>query len=244
MKKRILIIEDEEAFSNVLKFNLENQGFKVDVAGDGKVGLKKALNSTDKPNLILLDIMLPQVDGFEVCKRIREKDNLIPILIITAKEEEVDKVLGLELGADDYIVKPISITELLARINRNLIRSYGTEEEEEAPPIINNKEIVVANIVLDPNKMVVTVGDKSPVPLTLKEYDILSFFCLNPDKVIKRDELVNKFWSNETGIDVRSVDVCLSRLRNKIEDDHKNPKFLITKRGVGYFLNISGELLD
>lgn len=244
MKKKILIIEDEEAFSHVLKFNLENQGYKVDIAADGKTGLKKALSQADKPNLILLDIMLPKIDGFEVCKRIREKDNLIPILIITAKEEEVDKVLGLVLGADDYIVKPISISELIARINRNIIRSYGPEEEEEAPPIINNKEIVVADIKLDPNRMVVTVDNKTPVPLTLKEYDILSFFCLNPDKVIKREDLVNKFWLNETGIDVRSVDVCLSRLRNKIEVDHKNPKYLITKRGVGYFLNISGELLE
>jgi two-component system response regulator VicR len=225
--KKILIIEDEKAISDIIKFNLAKEGFDADTAYDGQDGLEKAL--AGKPDLILLDVMLPLMDGFEVCKRVRES-SMVPILMLTAKEEEVDKVLGLELGADDYITKPFGMRELIARIRANIRRTDAQTEDRE--PGENLEKI--GNLTVDMNRYEVRKDGKI-LDLTLREFELLKYLAERENRVFSREQLLEEVWGYEYYGDIRTVDVTVRRLREKLEDDSSEPKYIMTKRGVGYY---------
>lgn len=232
MDRLVLIVDDERPIVDILKYNLEKEGYETIEAYDGAQALEMAL--TRNPDAILLDVMLPKMDGFEVCRKVREKKPTVPILMLTAREEEVDKVLGLELGADDYITKPFSVRELMARVKANLRRvSNDTAEalEEDTANVIN-----AGRIVLNLDRYEVK-RDGAVVDLTLREFELLKFLALQPDKVFTREMLLEKVWGYEYYGDVRTVDVTIRRLREKIEDDPSVPNFVVTKRGVGYCFN-------
>ena len=228
--KKILVIEDEHSISDIIKFNLKKEGYEVETAYDGGEGLSKAL--TWGADLILLDIMLPVMDGFEVCKQVREKSN-VPILMLTAKEEEVDKVLGLELGADDYITKPFGMRELIARIKANIRRvaiASGEEEVADAPL----KEF--GNLELDMNRYEIKKNGQV-LDLTLREFELLKYLAEREGKVFSREQLLEEVWGYEYYGDIRTVDVTVRRLREKLEDDPGDPKYIVTKRGIGYYFD-------
>jgi two-component system response regulator VicR len=225
--RKILIIEDEKAISDIIKFNLEKEGFEVETAYDGQDGLNKAL--TGNPQLILLDVMIPIIDGFEVCKTIRET-SLVPILMLTAKEEEVDKVLGLELGADDYITKPFGMRELIARIKANIRRVDSISPEKEMPENLEK----FGNLTVDMNRYEVR-KDSQVLDLTLREFELLKYLAERENKVFSREQLLEEVWGYEYYGDIRTVDVTVRRLREKLEDDSSDPKYIMTKRGVGYY---------
>ncbi|NLP29957.1 MAG: response regulator transcription factor [Clostridiales bacterium] len=225
--KKILIIEDEKSISDIIKFNLQKEGFEVDMAYDGKSGLEKF--SSCKPDLVLLDVMLPLIDGFEVCKKIRESST-IPILMLTAKEEEVDKVLGLELGADDYITKPFGMRELVARIKANIRRVDIMNSLQDAPSNVQE----FGNLAIDMNRYEVRKNDVA-LELTLREFELLKYLAEREDKVFSREQLLEEVWGYEYYGDIRTVDVTVRRLREKLEDDSSNPKYIMTKRGIGYY---------
>ena len=227
--RTVLVIDDEQPIVEILKFNLTKEGYTVLEAYDGATGLDLAL--TQNPDLVLLDVMLPKMDGFEVCRKIREKSST-PIIMLTAKEEEVDKVLGLELGADDYMTKPFSVRELTARVKANLRRmsidkTAGTE---------GGAVIVSGDLVINTERYEVKKRDKI-VEITLREFELLKFLALQPEKIFTRENLLEKVWGYEYYGDVRTVDVTVRRLREKIEDDASIPRYIITKRGVGYYFN-------
>lgn len=228
-EKLILIVDDEKPIVDILKFNLKKEGFETIEAYDGQTGLELAL--TKNPDLILLDVMLPEMDGFSVCREVRAKSQ-VPIILLTAREEEVDKVLGLELGADDYITKPYSVRELLARIKANLRRTFKKTTE----PADENEILVYSRLVIDLERFSVTKEDK-PVELTIREFELLKFLASQPDKIFSREKLLEKVWGYEYYGDVRTVDVTVRRLREKIEDNPGEPDFVITKRGLGYYFN-------
>ena len=212
MAKTILIVEDEQNIVDILYFNLSREGYQTLEALDGPTGLQLALEQN--PDLILLDLMLPGMDGFEVCRRVRESGSSTPILMLTAREEEADKVLGLELGADDYITKPFSLRELLARVKANIRR---------------------VRVSIDRSRATVS-KDGQPLDLTQREYDLICFLAAQPGKVFSREALMEHVWNYEGYVgDVRAVDVAVRRLREKIEDDPASPRFIVTKRGMGYF---------
>jgi two-component system response regulator VicR len=225
--KNILIIEDEISISDIIKFNLVKDGFSVDTAYDGETGLKKAL--TNNPDLVLLDIMLPIMNGFEVCKSIREVSS-VPIIMLTAKEEEVDKVLGLELGADDYITKPFGMRELIARIKANTRRLEGPSATENTPGEVES----YGNIVIDMNKYEIQKNGEA-LDLTLREFELLKYLTERENKVFSREQLLKEVWGYEYYGDIRTVDVTVRRLREKLEDDSSDPKYIMTKRGIGYY---------
>ena len=232
-KKTILIVDDEQHIVDILVYNLEKEGYNTLQANDGLTAVDIALNQ--KPDLILLDIMLPKMDGLAVCKRIRHTLN-VPILMLTAKDEEIDKILGLELGADDYVTKPFSVRELMARIKANLRKvevsansSVNTGREG------NTNKIVVGDLTLDLDKFEVKVKDEV-VDLTLREFEVLKYLANQPGQVITREILLEKVWGYEYYGDIRTVDVTVRRIREKIEKDTSAPKILITKRGVGYYI--------
>jgi len=227
--KKVLIVEDEKPISDIVKFNLSKEGFETMTAYDGAEGLEMALKSD--PDLVLLDVMLPTIDGFEICKRIREKSS-VPIIILTAKEEEVDKVLGLELGADDYITKPFGLRELIARVKAN-IRRTGMTEVVGADPA-NVKDF--GNITIDLNRYEARKNGE-PLELTLREFELLRYLAEREDKVYSREQLLEDVWGYEYYGDIRTVDVTVRRLREKLEDDSSNPKYILTKRGVGYYFH-------
>lgn len=231
MERSILIIEDEQPIVDIIKFNLLKDGYTVYEAYDGAEGLEKALEK--KPDLILLDIMLPKLDGFEVCKRIREKMST-PIIMLTARDEEVDKVLGLELGADDYMTKPFSVRELSARVKAHLRRMSIDKTEDVHSD--NGNLIVSGELVINTERYEVTKSGKI-IDITLREFDLLKFLATQPDKIFSRESLLKNVWDYEYVGDVRTVDVTVRRLREKIEDDPSAPKYIITKRGVGYYFN-------
>jgi two-component system response regulator VicR len=227
--RTILIVEDEKPISDILKFNLEKEGFETIQAFDGEEGLKGALSN--HIDLILLDVMLPKMDGFLVCKEIR-KVKQVPIIMVTAREEEIDKVLGLELGADDYITKPYSVRELLARIKANLRR---TSSENEAQKNSEDTDIIrLGRIVINCERYEVT-KDNQPIDLTRREFELLKFLAEKPEKIFSRETLLEKVWGFEYYGDVRTVDVTVRRLREKIEDNSSEPDYIITKRGIGYY---------
>ena len=240
-KKNILIVDDEKMILNLLSHNLEKEGYNVLQAEDGLQAIEVAQEK--KPDLILLDVMLPKLDGLSVCKRIKNMMN-VPILMVTAKDDELDKILGLELGADDYITKPFNIRELLARVKANL-RKYdivsNMQKEQKDGKSAETKKIKRTNIIkvgvltLDLDRFEVMVNDKV-VDLTLREFELLKYLAQEPEQVITREKLLEKVWGYEYFGDIRTVDVTVRRIREKIEKDTSNPKILITKRGIGYYL--------
>lgn len=234
-KKKVLIVDDEKPIVEILTYNLQKEGYETIEAYDGEQAITLAL--TKKPDLILLDIMLPKVDGLTVCKRIRHTLSNVPILILSAKDEEIDKILGLELGADDYITKPFSVRELMARVKANLRKSeiiQDTEQVEEETDDTGNK-IDVGELKLDLDKFEVKVRGEV-IDLTLREFEVLKYLANQPGQVVTRETLLEKVWGYEYYGDIRTVDVTVRRIREKIEKDTSNPKILITKRGVGYYI--------
>ena len=241
-KKTILIVDDEKMILNLLSCNLIKEGYNVIEATDGLEAISIAQEK--RPDLILLDVMLPKLDGLSVCKRIKNMMN-IPILMVTAKDDELDKILGLELGADDYITKPFSIRELLARVKANLRKAdvianvkkevKEVKKPEETPELKRTNIIKVGVLTLDLDRFEVMVNDRI-VDLTLREFEVLKFLASDPGQVITRETLLEKVWGYEYYGDIRTVDVTVRRIREKIERDTSNPKILITKRGVGYYI--------
>ena len=225
MKFKILVVEDEKPIADILKFNLQKEGYKVEIAYDGEEALNKVSNYN--PDLILLDVMLPKLDGFQVCRKVRETYTT-PILMLTAKEEEVDKVLGLEMGADDYITKPFGMRELLARVKANLRRVNTPVEDRK------NIVIISGSLTIDFNKYEVKKYGEV-VELTSREFELLKFLAAQPEQVFTREQLLKEVWGYEYYGDIRTVDVTIRRLREKVEDHASNPKYILTKRGVGYY---------
>lgn len=224
MAKTILVVEDEQDIATIIDFNLKRSGFDTLMAYDGPTGLKLALENA--PDLILLDVMLPGMDGFEICRRVREKLQ-VPIIMLTAREEESDKILGLELGADDYVTKPFSNRELIARIKANMRRFSAAEVPQEKTD---------AGVGLSISEEDTAVyKDGKPIDLSVREFDILSYLAAEPGRVVSREELMEKVWGFEYYGDLRAVDVAIRRLREKIEDEPAQPKYIITKRGLGYY---------
>ena len=229
-ERLILIVDDEKPIVDILKFNLQKEGFDTIEAYDGATGLQLAMEKN--PDLILLDVMLPEMDGFTVCKEIRMKSQ-VPIILLTAREEEVDKVLGLELGADDYITKPYSVRELLARIKANLRRTKKTQPVAAAD---NHDVLTFGRLSIDTERFEVK-KDGKPVEITVREFELLKFLASQPDKIFSREKLLEKVWKYEYYGDLRTVDVTVRRLREKLEDNPGEPDFVVTKRGIGYYFN-------
>ena len=232
--KTILVVDDEKPIVDILTYNLQKEGYSTLEANDGEEAIKIATEK--KPDLILLDIMLPKVDGLTVCKKLRHTLN-VPILILSAKDEEIDKILGLELGADDYITKPFSVRELMARVKANLrkaeiqVQSTDAIEEPKKESIL----IEVGELSINIEKFEVKVRGKV-IDLTLREFEVLKYLANQPGQVVTRETLLEKVWGYEYYGDIRTVDVTVRRIREKIEKDTSAPKILITKRGVGYYL--------
>ena len=237
--KKILIVDDEQPIVDILVYNLRKEGYSTLEASDGLTAVNMALE--EKPDLILLDIMLPKLDGLSVCKRIKNSLN-VPILMLTAKDGEIDKILGLELGADDYITKPFSVRELVARVKANLrkvevvsknnnIKQNEPEEEKKY-----ESKIVIGELELDLDKFETKVRGEV-IDLTLREFEVLKYLASQPDQVVTREVLLEKVWGYEYFGDIRTVDVTVRRIREKIERDTSAPKILITKRGVGYYIS-------
>ncbi|MBR7185740.1 MAG: response regulator transcription factor [Clostridia bacterium] len=231
-KKKILIVEDEKNIADVLAVNLMLAGYAYDIAYDGEAGLEKALSG--EYDLILLDIMLPKMNGFEVCTRVRRKLST-PIIMVTAREDEKDKILGLDTGADDYVTKPFSFNELLARIKSNIRRSSGE--------LVADKNAGEANAILQVRGLTIDTEryaverDGTPIELSKKEYDLLVFLVSNLGRICTREELMEQVWGYEGFYgDIRTVDVTVNRLRDKLEADRSKPEYLFTKRGIGYYI--------
>lgn len=230
MSKKILIVDDEKNIVDIVKFNLKKEGFETIEAYDGEQGYEMAISQ--KPDLILLDIMLPRMDGFTVCRKLRQTSST-PILMLTAKEEEVDKVLGLELGADDYITKPFSPRELMARVKANLRR---TAFEDSGTTVANGNSLKCGSLQIDVDRYEVK-RDGLVIELTLREFELVKFLAIQQGQIFTRENLLEKVWGYEYYGDVRTVDVTVRRLREKLERDPANPEFIMTKRGVGYYFN-------
>ena len=235
-KKTILVVDDEKMIRNLLNINLTKEGYNVIEAVDGLEAVELATEK--KPDLILLDVMIPKLDGLSVCKRIKNTMN-VPILMVTAKDSEVDKILGLELGADDYVTKPFSIRELIARIKANLRKAEASIAPNQATTGVQKKDniIKVGVLTLDLDRFDVMVGNKS-VNLTLREFEVLKFLASEPGQVVSREVLLEKVWGYEYYGDIRTVDVTVRRIREKIEKDTSDPKILMTKRSVGYYIAV------
>ncbi len=234
--KKVLVVDDEQAIIDVLVYNLKKEGYETLEATDGVTAVNMALEQ--KPDLMLLDIMLPKMDGLTVCKRVKNYLN-IPILMLTAKDAEIDKIVGLELGADDYITKPFSVRELMARVKANLrkneISNVKKEPIQEMPETEADNTIKVNDLELDLDRFEVKVRGEI-IDLTLREFEVLKFLASQPGQVITRETLLEKVWGYEYYGDIRTVDVTVRRIREKIEKDTSSPKILITKRGVGYYI--------
>ncbi len=231
-KKTILIVDDEKPIVDILVYNLQKEGYETLEANDGLAAIDIALDK--KPDLILLDIMLPKLDGLAVCKKIRNSLN-VPILMLTAKDEEIDKILGLELGADDYVTKPFSVRELMARIKANLRKAELSSKEVGKGNNGGKNRIIVGALMLDLDKFEVKVNEEV-IELTIREFEVLRYLASQPGQVVTREVLLEKVWGYEYYGDIRTVDVTVRRIREKIESDTSDPKILITKRGVGYYI--------
>ncbi|MDO5557837.1 MAG: response regulator [Clostridia bacterium] len=242
-KKTILVVDDEKPIVDILVYNLKKEGYNTLEANNGQEALKIALE--EKPDLILLDIMLPKIDGLTICKKIRHSLN-VPILMLSAKDEEIDKILGLELGADDYITKPFSVRELMARVKANLRKFEASKDDlEEVLENVNNslkedlnsKAIIrIRDLTIDLVKFEARVRGKV-IDLTVREFEVLKYLAQRPGVIITREDLLEKVWGYEYFGDIRTVDVTIGRIRGKIERDTANPRILITKRGLGYYMN-------
>lgn len=233
MEEKILVVDDESAISDIIKFNFEKEAYLIDTADNGKGAIELA--AENDYDLILLDIMMPKLNGFEALREIRKFSD-VPVIMLTAREDEVDKVLGLELGADDYVVKPFSMRELLARVKAVLRRFDAQEKKEKDTKILKAKDLEI-NL----EKYQVKRGEKN-IELTLREFELLKFLASHPGIVFSREELLQEVWEYEYYGDIRTVDVTVRRLREKIEDENKDFKYIKTKRGVGYlFASDNGE---
>ena len=234
-QKTILVVDDEQPIIDILVYNLEKEGYNVIESNDGITAVDVALEK--RPDLILLDIMLPKLDGLSVCKRIKNSLN-VPILMLTAKDGEIDKILGLELGADDYITKPFSVRELVARVKANLRKvdaSLNSKTIDDKQEKKKESKISVGDLELDLDKFEVKVRGEV-IDLTLREFEVLKFLASEPGQVVTRETLLEKVWGYEYYGDIRTVDVTVRRIREKIEKDTSTPQILITKRGVGYYI--------
>lgn len=226
---KILVVDDEEPIAKILDFNLRKEGYDVIVANDGEKAVELAFS--EDPDLILLDLMLPKKDGMEVCREVRAQKN-IPIIMLTAKNSEIDKVLGLEFGADDYVTKPFSTRELMARVKVNLRRiAKQTEVVEEK----NTSEVVIKDIVIYPEAYIIKKNGEE-VDLTRREFDLFYYLAQHRGQVLTRENLLQTVWGYDYFGDVRTVDVTVRRLREKVETDSSQPEYIMTRRGVGYFI--------
>ena len=229
-KKKILIVEDERAIVEILKFNLAREGYETLEALDGEAGLQLGL--TGDPDLILLDVMLPKMNGFDICAKLRDAGSTVPIIMLTAREEETDKVFGLEAGADDYMTKPFSMRELLARVRANIRRrSLDLNARKSGGKLIEAK-----GLTIDPATFSVMRNGQA-VDLTQKEYDLLLYLIQERGVVFSREDLMQKVWNYDYYGDMRTVDVTVRRLREKIEDDPGKPTRILTRRGAGYYFS-------
>ena len=225
---KILVVDDEQLLVKGMKFNLENEGYTVETAYDGATAIDMA--KTGDFDLIILDLMMPQVDGLTACMRIREFSN-VPIIMLTARSEDADKIIGLESGADDYITKPFNILELKARI-RALLRRANAAPQQKAQSTL----LTVGGVTIDPEQRV-ALKDGKVVELTAKEYDLIELFVKNPRRVYSRENLMDLVWGYTYAGDYRTVDVHIRRLREKLEDDPAAPQHILTKWGIGYYFN-------
>ncbi len=226
MNEKILIVEDEKAIADIVEFNLQREGFQTVAAYEGRTGLEMALNNA--PDLILLDVMLPLMDGFDVCREVRRKSN-VPIIMLTAREEESDKVFGLEIGADDYITKPFSMKELIARVKANVRRHTMF-----AAPPTGGSDLKFGALILNREQHVAKKNGEL-LELSAREFDLLCYLAAEPERIFSREELMQEVWGYEYYGDLRAVDVAVRRLREKIEDDPAQPEYIVTKRGAGYY---------
>lgn len=233
MEKHILVVDDEMPIADILQFNLEKEGYKVTCAYDGLEALRKV--EEVKPDLILLDIMLPHKDGMEVCREVRKKYEM-PIIMLTAKDSEIDKVLGLELGADDYVTKPFSNRELIARVKANLRRHQQDADKGNG----ELSEIVVGALSIHPDAYVVTKRGEQ-IELTHREFELVHYLAKHIGQVMTREHLLQTVWGYDYFGDVRTVDVTVRRLREKIEDIPSHPSWIVTRRGVGYYFRNSDQ---
>lgn len=229
---KILVVDDEKSIVDILSFNLKREGYDTVCAFDGKEGLEKA--RSESPDVILLDVMLPYMDGFEVCSTLRKEGNNVPIIMITAREEETDKVFGLENGADDYITKPFSMRELMARVKTNMRRAAVPTTPVSPVEESGNTMSFKGELTIDLDRHSVFKAGKE-LDLTQREYELIKFLAQNPGKVVSRQELMTEVWQYDYFGDVRTVDVAVRRLREKLEDNPAEPVYVMTKRGVGYF---------
>ena len=227
--KKILVVDDEKPISDIISFNLENEGYAIEKAYDGEQALEVFEKS--QPDLVILDLMLPKMDGLEVCREIR-KQSAVPVIMLTAKDSEIDKVLGLELGADDYVTKPFSNRELIARVKDNL-RSNIVKEPE--PQDVNKNEIVVGDLVIHQDAYIISKHGEE-IELTHREFELLHYLARHIGQVMTREHLLETVWDYDYFGDVRTVDVTIRRLREKIEDIPSHPTYIVTRRGVGYLL--------
>lgn len=227
---KILVVDDERVLVKGIKFNLENEGYQVEVGFDGEEAVEKAREGSF--DLILLDLMMPKIDGLQACMRIREFST-VPIIMLTARGEDTDKIIGFEYGADDYITKPFNLLELKARI-RALLRRSGVAAQNAKTGVLT-----AGHITLDPGERSAR-RDGTPVELTAKEFDLMELLLRNPGRVYSRENLLNVVWGYEYAGDYRTVDVHVRRLREKLELDPASPQYILTKWGVGYYLKSSG----
>ncbi|WP_035455395.1 response regulator YycF [Agrilactobacillus composti] len=229
----MLVVDDEKPISDIVKFNLEKEGYDVVTAYDGEEAVEKV--NSENPDLILLDLMLPKIDGLEVAREVR-KDHDTPIIMVTAKDSEIDKVLGLELGADDYVTKPFSNRELVARVKANLRRQVSNANAQTTDGEAENNEITVGDLIIEPDAYMVTKREEK-IELTHREFELLFYLARHIGQVMTREHLLQTVWGYDYFGDVRTVDVTVRRLREKIEDDPSHPEWLVTRRGVGYYLH-------
>ena len=232
MPGTVLIVDDERSIVEILDFNLKKEGYQTLRAYDGAEGLRLAREGS--PDVILLDVMLPKMDGFAVCAALRKEGRNMPIIMLTAREEERDKVFGLETGADDYITKPFSMRELLARVKTNLRRSLQSAAAENAAAAEANK-ITVRGLTLDLDRHSASLDGRT-LDLTQREYELLRHLAQTPGKIVSRQELMQQVWQYDYYGDLRAVDVAVRRLREKMEKNPAAPEYVMTKRGVGYYL--------
>jgi two-component system alkaline phosphatase synthesis response regulator PhoP len=232
MSKKILVVDDEQSISTLLQYNLEQAGFSVTTAMDGEEGLHKCIN--EAPDLLVLDLMLPKMDGIEVCKQLRQRKIMVPILMLTAKDDEFDKVLGLELGADDYMTKPFSPREVVARVKAILRRSQLRTEPEHNDSE-ESEQVMIGDLKVLPDHYEAYYG-KERLDLTPKEFELLVYLAKHKGRVLTRDQLLSAVWNYDFAGDTRIVDVHISHLREKIERNTKKPLYIKTIRGLGYKL--------
>lgn len=231
MSQKVLVVDDEQSIVTLLQYNLEQSGFEVVTAFDGEDGLNKIFS--EDPDIVVLDLMLPKMDGVEVCKAVRSEKNQVPILMLTAKDDEFDKVLGLELGADDYMTKPFSPREVTARLKAILRRSQSVKQSDTSK---ENKEIIIGKLKILPDHFEAYRNDEM-IDLTPKEFELLIYLIERQGRVITREHMLNSVWNYEFAGDSRIVDVHISHLREKIEENPKQPQYIKTVRGLGYKLD-------